>query len=320
MYGEESKEITINVTVGDHNSYQPTKIDLTLASNYVECTEMFKNTNLNPENDLIIHITFPAKPAMDSMQLQENVGYLKNNLNLVKEPLDAKYSNLEVVKDPYSYASNLRLSFGFEPKERDAQDLTEIASYLSQAGIQNAELSLEVNQKIPQNAYDSDDAKLTGKFKGNVRVGQQKFELLLQNLINKWGPSPLAGFGTMFALANIDLKFGNFETLIDRGLIPWPAEIPRVNGFVGLKQFLVPQVGQLYSEIPRGEAEDLNLADLFSEVYTKVYDSIIGVTHVKFGFKGFVVTIKFEGFELFNGYLPDMDTIKAFAVPDAGAM
>jgi len=126
---------------------------------------------------------------------------------------------------------------------------------------------------------------------------------------NPYSP-PFPGLiGSMLMTGNVDLRMHNFEDLIDNGLIPWPQEIPRFCGFNGLKNFVLPFAGEGLNTLPRGEGE-MNIYGLFTEVYEKIYDSILGISEIKVGFKNHILTIKFTGFEIFSGYFPDVDTLK----------
>jgi len=101
----------------------------------------------------------------------------------------------------------------------------------------------------------------------------------------------------------------NLEDLFDNGIIPWPQEIPRFCGFNGLKTFILPYVARQLAYLPRGEG-DMNIYGLFCEVYEKMFNTIVGISEIKIAFKNHLLLVKFTGFDLFSGYLPDIDTLK----------
>jgi len=310
-----TKEITVNVSVGDHN--QPnTRITLNIQSNYSDCQELFQKTQgLVPENDLVVQFSFPCKSGLDDFTLGESIGFFKNKLNLVSDAMKTKFTNIETERDYITYNKILKLTFGWDSTDNrnqtDFRDFNEIITWASKLGLQQIECSLEINQRIPTNNYESDEPKLTGRFHGNVKSNEMRFNTFVRDYIrdNPYSP-PLPGFfGSLLMTGNVELRMHNFEDLIDNGLVPWPQEIPRFCGFNGLKNFVLPFAGQGLDTLPKGEGE-MNIYGLFTEVYERIYNSILGISEIKIGFKNHVVTVKFTGFELFNGYFPDIDTLK----------
>jgi hypothetical protein len=250
---------------------------------------------------------------MDQYALGENIGFFKNKLNLVRDGMRTKYSNIEVEVDYRTYLNNLKLTFGWEPSsnERDFRDFNDIIGVATKVGFQNLDLSLEINQRIPSGNYETDEPKLTGKLSGNLKVNEVKIlnfskEFLRDNPYAFPVPPILA---SLLMFGNIDLRTKNIEDVVDNGLIPWPQEVPRFSGFNGLKEFVLPLAGQGLNSLPK-EDGDMNIYSLFCEIYEKIYGSIQGISEIKIGFKNHLMTIKFSGFDLFNGYFPDINTLK----------
>jgi hypothetical protein len=308
-----TKDLNISIIVGDHQ--QPnTRVSVSMYSNYSECQDLFSKTQgMNQENDLVIQISFPTKSGLDDFTLGENIGFFKNKLNLVSDGMKTKYSNIESERDYVTYNKLLKLTFGWEPNNNTTMfnDLNEMVTNVRKFGIQSGELSLEINQRIPTSNYDSDEPKLSGRFTGNVKSNEMLFnsgvrEFLQNNPYTFPGPGL---FGCLFMTGNVELKGHNLEDLVDMGLVPWPQEIPRFCGFNGLKNFALPFVGEGLNGLPRDEG-GINIYALITELYEKIYNSITGISEIKIGFKNHIVSIKFTGFDLFNGYFPDIDTLK----------
>jgi len=309
-----TKEINVNVTMGEHQ-ISNTRLDLSFHSNYTECLDMFQNTQLNYEQDIIVQISFPVKSGVDEFTLGENIGYFKNKLNIVREGMKTRYSNVEVVRNYTTYSNVCRLSFGWDSQnsnQNDYQHLTTFVTNVQKAGVHNAELTLEINQRIPTSNYETDEAKLTGKLSGNIKCNETRCNQVIREFINEkpYGSDVPAFYAlSLFLNGNVNLRLHHFDDLIDTGVFPWPPEIERVSGFNGLKKVLLPFVGQALSSLPRGEG-DMNIYGLVTEVYEKLFNSISGISEIKVGFKNHVVCVKFTGFDFFNGYLPDIDTLK----------
>jgi len=241
------------------------------------------------------------------------LGFFKNKLNLVREPMKTKYSNIEVEVDYRTYNNNLKLTFGWEPSsnERDFRDFNEIVEIASKVGFQVLDIGVEINQRVPSGNYETDETKLTGKVNGNLKVNEAKMlnfskDFLRDNPYAFPVPPILA---SLLMFGNIDLRLKNIEDVVDSGLIPWPPEVPRFSGFNGLKEFVLPFASQGLNSLPKEDGE-LNIYSLFTEIYEKVFNSIQGISEIKIGFKNHLITIKFTGFELFNGYFPDINTLK----------
>jgi len=308
-----TKEININVSMGENHNPN-TKIDLTFHSNYTECLDMFQNTNLNYEHDIIVQISFPIKSGVDEFSLGENVGYFKNKLNLIRDGMKTRYSNVEVVRNYSTYSNVCRLSFGWDPQNSNQNDYRDLMSFVTNSqklGLHTADLSLEINQRIPTSNYETDEPKLTGKLTGTVRCNETRCNQFLKEYLQEhpYEPKPPYFILSLFLNGNVNLRLHHFDDLIDTGVFPWPPEIERVSGFNGLKRVLLPFVGQGLSQLPRGEG-DMNIYGLVTELYEKIFNSISGVSEVKVGFKNHILCLKFTGFDFFNGYLPDVDTLK----------
>jgi len=121
-----------------------------------------------------------------------------------------------------------------------------------------------------------------------------------------------ARYVSLFVLGNVDLKFHSLDFAIDNLLLVWPDGLPRINGFVGLKQLLVPQMAGVYREV----GQDPQISQLIEDAYTKIFDSISGFYELKVAYKGLVLKFKFEGFEIFNGFLPEASLIKEMSAAD----
>jgi len=117
---------------------------------------------------------------------------------------------------------------------------------------------------------------------------------------------------SLFLSGNVNLRLHHFDDLIDTGVVPWPQEIARVSGFNGLKKILLPFAGQALQTLPRGEGE-MNVYGLVTELYEKLFNSISGISEIKVGFRNHVLCVKFTGLDFFNGYLPDIETLKALS-------
>jgi len=308
-----TKEIFLNVTVGDHQ--QPnTKVTVNFQSNYSDCQDLFSKTQgLNQETDLVLQVSFPAKSGIDDFTLGESIGFFKNKLNLLSDGMRTRFSNVESERDYVTYNKVLKLTFGWESSNNvsDFNGLNELISTIGKLGLQSLEVSLEINQRIPTSNYESDEPKLTGKITGNVKGNEMRFNTFVRDFIrdNPYA-TPIPGIiGSLLMSGNVDIRFHNIEDLIDNGLIPWPQEIPRFCGFNGLKNFALPFAGEGLNNLPKGEG-DMNIYGLVTEVYEKIYNSIIGISEIKVAFKNHVLTIRFTGLEVFSGYFPDIDTLK----------
>jgi len=308
-----TKELVFNVVVGDHQ--QPnTKVTVNFYSNYSECQDLFSKTQgLNQESDIVVQLSFPAKSGIDDFTLGESIGFFKNKLNLLSDGMRTRYSNIDTERDYVTYNKVLKLTFGWDcnMNPNDFSGLNELISNITKIGIQQGEVSVEINQRVPTNNYDNDEPKLTGKLTGNLKCNEMRFNTFVRDFLreNPYAP-PFPGLmGSLFMSGNIDTRLHNFEDLVDNGLLPWPQEIPRFCGFNGLKNFALPFAGEALSSLPRGEGE-MNIYGLFTEVYEKIYNSIVGISEIKIGFKNHILCFKFQGFEVFSGYLPDIDTLK----------
>jgi len=310
--------------MGEHQNSN-TKLDLSFFSNYTECLDMFQNTNLNYEQDIIVQISFPIKSGVDEFTLGENIGYFKNKLNLIRDGMKTRYSNVEVVRNYTTYSNVCKLSFGWDSQnsnQNDYRDLITFVTTVQKLGIQNAELSLEVNQRIPTSNYETDEPKTTGKLTGNIKCNETRCNQFIRENITERPYSPdLPGFYalSLFLSGNVNLRLHHFDDLIDTGVVPWPQEIERVSGFNGLKRILLPFVGQGLSTLPKGEG-DMNIYGLVTELYDKLFNSISGVSEIKAGFKNHVICAKLTGFDFFNGYFPDVEILKSLGdgVGDSG--
>jgi len=306
------KELILNLLVGEHNNPN-TKVEVNVCTNYSECLDLFTKAQCTQDTDLVVQVNFPTKSGMDQYALGENIGFFKNKLNLVRDGMKTKYSNIEVEMDYRTYSNNLKLTFGWDPSsnERDFRDFSEIIGIATKVGFQVLDLSLEINQRIPTGNFDNDENKLTGKLTGNLKVNEMKMLNFSKEFLrdNPYAfPLPPI-IGSLLMFGNIDLRMKNIEDVIDSGLIPWPQEVPRFSGFRGLKEFVLPFASQGLNSLPK-EDGDMNIYALFCELYEKIYNSIQGISELKVGFKNHLVTIKFTGFELFNGYFPDINTLK----------
>jgi len=306
------KEVSLNVIVGQHT--QPnTKVTLTFQSNYSECQDLFsKAQELTPDTDVIVQVSFPAKSGIDDFTLGEHIGFFKNKLNLLSDGLKTRYNNIESERDYVTYNKVLKLTFGWaNNNDRNFMDLNEVITNTAKLGIQNVDVSLDINQRIPTNNYETDEPKLTGKLSGNLKCNEMRFNTFVKDFLrdNPYVPPFPGMFGSLLISGNVDLRLHNLEDLVDNGILPWPQEIPRFSGFNGLKSFALPFVGQGLNSLPRGEG-DMNIYGLVTEVYENIYNSITGISEIKVAFRNHVLTLKFTGFEFFSGYFPDIDTLK----------
>jgi len=227
-----------------------------------------------------------------------------------------RYSNVEVVRNMSTYSNVCRLSFGWDSQGSNPNDYRDLMTFVTNSqslGVQNAELSVEINQRVPTSNYETDEPKLTGKLTGNVKCNETRCNQFIKDIITSrpFHPDmpPLYAL-SMFLSGNVNLRLHHFDDLIDTGVVPWPQEIERVSGFNGLKKILLPFVGQGLSNLPRGDG-DMNFYGLVIEIYEKLFNSISGISEIKFGFKNHIVCIKFTGFDVFNGYFPEVETLKA---------
>jgi len=307
-----TKDFSVNLIVGDHN--QPnTKITVNFTSNYTECQDLFakhQGQELNQESDLLLQFSFPTKSGLDDFTLGESIGFFKNKLNFYN-PLfgnnKAKYTNIESERDYVTYSKVVKMTMVWN----DDRDLNAVMDVITKLGFLNVDLSLEINQRIPTNNYETDDPKLTGKLTGNVRSNEMKILNFVKDFIrdHPYSDHVPGMLSTLLLSGNIDLRFRNIENLIDGGILPWPQDIPRFVGFNGLKNFALPFVGEALETLPRGEGE-MNIYGIVTEIYQKLYESISGISEIKIAYKNHILTIKFTGFDLFNGYFPDIETLK----------
>jgi len=309
------KELNINITVGEHvQSTNNTKIDVTLSKNAAsdDFSEIFNRINndhgnnghsLSRTDDVAVEFTFNTK-TNDVLILGENIGTLKNYLNMVKEPMTTSYSHLDSFRDSFTYQNKIRLSFGWPHRESaDFRDLANFANKFSQSGVTHLELSVEVNQRFPQSNADVDESKLTGKLSFIGKAVEDQFNTFLTELSTR---ERGAKYFSLFMNGNIDLKFHSLDFAIDNGLLPWPPGLPRIYGFVALKQLMVPQMAAIFGQV----GSDPQLGQLIEDAYTKIYDSISGLSELRVAYKGIVLKFKFDGFEIFNGFLPEASLVK----------
>jgi len=300
------KEISLNLTVGNHNTQQPTKIHITLARDPDQVNELFNRTNnqLNAANDIVIEASFPCK-NLSPMVVGENVSALKNYLNTLKEPMQYKISNLEQTTSNDYYGTNkiIRLSFGWEYSENlGIKPLSDNINKLIDGGFHNIDFMIEVNQKFPQSPNDVDEQKLTGKASLNAKVTEASFNNEIKKL-----KEPFNLIFPLFRNGKLELAVHSLEYALEMGIIPWPDGLPKFTGFVGLKQLLVPQMAITYQQVKNEFQDTINV---FEDAYKKIFETVSGVSEVRVAFRGFVLKFKFEGFDIFNGFLPDIDTIK----------
>jgi len=111
----------------------------------------------------------------------------------------------------------------------------------------------------------------------------------------------------LFATGKIDLAFHSLDYAIDHGIFPWPDGIPKFSGFVGLKQLFTPQIAVTYGYMKNEIGDAINLIE---DSYKKVYDTVSGIVELKVAFRGNLFKIKFDNFEIFNGFMPEIDTIR----------
>jgi len=235
----------------------------------------------------------------------------------------ARFKNcvVDIVRDNVTYNNCYRVAVGFGP-EADAgafEALNYAVNQFSQAGNENAEVSLEINQRFPTSQFDTDESKLSAKFNANVRFSQYTLDHFLQQLSQQTYRQDNKNAITLlqfFLSGTVDLKFNSIESLLDSKFVELPEGIPRINGFVSLRQFLIPQIGGLYGEVTR----DPQIGQLFDGIYSKLYDSITGFHELKIGFRGYVLSVKFDNFNLFQGFLPTLEDIKVYAVEDTNPM
>jgi hypothetical protein len=306
-----SKDINFSITLGDHKDYyQQTKITVTLYKDPygTELTSLFNNTGLDKNKDVVIQSTFTSK-IYDPVALGESIGTLKNYMYILQEPFSVDYSELESVNN------TLKLTFGVQgdPTNADYNDFVKVMDKIPSLGIQNAEVSLALNQKVPTSSFDVDEQKLTAKFSANLKCNQNSFDTLCSEMLQttKVGVFRMLPF---FASASVDMKLNSFDHAIEKGIIPWPQDMPKVYGFVGAKQLLLPLCAQFYTQ---SKNENPEVMKVMEDAYTKVYETVAGITEIKIGSKNFIMSIKFEGFDLFNGFLPEFQTIKDLAGNDA---
>jgi len=259
----------------------------------------------------VIQVTFPAKTSLDEYSISENIGFFKNKLNLLKDLWNFRYSNVEVVRDFNTYGQNVRLTLGWEYRNTyDFNNLVDLVNIGTKIGFQNLDVSVDINQKISTNVYDSDEPKLTGKLQGNGKCNETRFNSFAREYVreNPYSPPIPSFFGLLLLSGNVDFRFHNLEDLIDSGMIPWPEGVPRFCGFRGLKDFVLPMVVEGLNNLPSG---DMDLKNLIFEVYEKIFNCVQGVGEVKVGFKNHVLSLKFSGFDVFNGYFPPVETLRA---------
>jgi len=309
------KELNINITVGDHvQTTFNTKIDVTLTKNAAsdDFSEIFNRINndhanngqtLSRNDDVAVEITFNTK-TNDVLALGENIGAMKNYLNMLKDPMTTSYSHLDSFRDTYTYQNKIRLSFGWQHREgADFRDLSQFANKFSQSGVSHLELSVEVNQRFPQSNADVDEPKLTGKLSFAGKALEEQFNTFLKELnTTERGMKYIS----LFMNGNVDLKFHSLDFAIDHEILPWPPGLPRIYGFVALKQLMVPQMAAIFGQV----GSDPQLGQLIEDAYTKVFDSISGFSELKVAYKGIVLKFKFDGFEIFNGFLPEASLVK----------
>jgi len=303
------------VTIGNHiQTTNNTRIDVSLSKNAAtnDFTEIFNRVNqdhtnngqtLNRAEDAAIEITFNTKTS-DVLVLGENIGTLKNYLNMLQDPMKTNYSNLEIFRDSYTYQNKIRLTFGWGHRDTpDFRDFSQFSQKFTESGVTHLELFAEVNQRFPQSNADVDESLLTGKVVLTAKAEEQNFNNFLKGLGER---DKGARFLSLFVLGNVDLRFHSLDFAIDNLLLIWPDGLPRINGFVGLKQLLLPQLAGIYREV----GQDPQITQLIEDAYTKIFDSISGFHELKVAYKGLVLKFKFEGFEIFNGFLPEASVIK----------
>jgi len=314
---DQIKVLNVAVTVGDHNYFDGPKINFSVRTNYQECLELFTKTGLNFDNDLVYKIFFNTKSSLDDYTLGENMGFFRNKINWMKTdqsgPRVQNHSmNLDLVRDYTTYQNQVVLTVGLDQTNnmQIINDLTQSATFSNEYGFHDLELSLEINQRLPSTNFDQDEQKLHGKLSGKIEFSEMKLGQQLRKMIKEqpYGPVPFWGFGLLMMNGDVDLHFHQFEQLIDSGMLPWPPEIPRISGFVGLKNFLMPLVGGQMQMIPKQEG-DFKPYDFVTELYQKFYETITGISEIKVGFKNYVISIKFSGLDFMNGYFPDLQTL-----------
>jgi len=306
-----NKEITFDITVGDHqNNTNVTKLDLSISRSVEEVNDIFNRTqNLNRASDIVIEVCFAAK-NLPTIELGENIASLKNYLNMVKEPMNVKWTNLETVNSNDFYftaTKQLRLSLGWEYDDNNYEfkNFNKFTSQVVEVGFQNFDLSFEVNQKFPQASSDIDEPKLTGKVHFNAKANETNFNTFLRESKD----TRFAQFipVMLFSYSKIELAVHSLDYAIDNGVIPWPPELPKFSGFVGLKQLLVPQMAMTYQQMKNDMGDAINLIE---DTYKKIYESVSGITSISIAYKGLLLKVKFDNFDIFNGFMPEIDHLK----------
>jgi len=318
------KEVNVTVTLGEHNVYgSTTKVSLKISHDSSDFGQMFHNTQgLNPQTDIIVNAMFTTKSSADPLSSGETTGFFKNYINMAKDAARFKNVFIDMARDPNTYSDCYRVCLAWDSTTLpDSESLNAFSTGFTQVGHENVDVSLEINQKFQTSQYDTDEPRLSAKLMGNARFNQTVLDTFIHNYLNSGAyiNSDTRAFCHMihiFLSGSLDLKFNSIESLLDNNFIKLPEGIPRVSGFVALRQFLVPQMGQLYGEVGR----DPQIAQIFDAVYAKVYENISGISEVKFGFKGIVVTFKFEHFNLFQGFMPSLEDIKVYSVEDPNPM
>jgi hypothetical protein len=318
---QENKEINFSLNIGNHSANSPTKLDLSITRNVEQVNEIFNRTqNLNRASDVVVEIDFNAK-NLESIELGENISTLKNYLNMIKEPMNVKFTNLDSVNDTafyYSASKLLRLTLGWEYDENIAEfrQLNKLVSNVIEIGFQNFDFAVEVNQRFPQSTSDVDEPKLTGKATFIATANENNFNNFMKE---KKDNSRWAQFFPvlMFSSSKIELSVHSLDYAIDHGVLPWPVELPKFSGFVGLKQLLVPQLAMFYSSLKNDMQDGVNLIE---DTYKKIYDSVSGIQSISIAFRGLLFKLKFENFDIFNGFMPDIDTIKELGGVDGGGL
>jgi len=224
--------------------------------------------------------------------------------------MNVKWTNLETVQSNdfyYTASKQLRLSLGWEYDDNNVEfrNFNRFTSQIVDVGFINFDFSLEVNQKFPQSSSDIDEPKLTGKAFFNAKANETKFNTFLrESKDTRFAPFiPVM----LFSNSKIDLSVHSLDYAIDNGVLPWPQELPKFSGFVGLKQLLVPQMAMTYQEMKNNMADAINLIE---DTYKKIFESVSGITAINIAYKGLLLKLKFENFDIFNGFMPEIDTLK----------